>query len=280
MVWPAERNPPPRLNATPQMDPNRFKYGKHALGERDFEERLRVLCDTHLFPKKFLDSNDDEPESYDIELAILQRMVIHDLQDQIVVLTHKIHNSTKADRGMVENAEILLKRYTEAIRNYDFMNEQNSLAKSMDNLDPFLITTKTRAGFLLLRDHDMIPVPTDPPSWLRRVEKNIHKNHEWNKTRCILPGGSRSQKQQLMERKGLVARLTMGIAGGTAMIVPMVVMVLHKDLLTTLLVTSFSTLTFAGTLAMTGEGLTGETVLAAVAAYAAVLVVFVGASST
>lgn len=153
------------------------------------------------------------------------------------------------------------------------------MAKSLDTTDPFLITTRTRPGFMLLREHNMIPVPTDPPGWLRRVEKNIDEDQEWDRSRCILPGGSRSQRQEFIERKGLVERLTMGIAGGTAMIVPMLIMVLHKDLLTTLLVTSVSTLAFAGLLAIGGQGLKGDTVLAAVAAYAAVLVVFVGASS-
>lgn len=59
----------------------------------------------------------------------------------------------------------------------------------------------------------------------------------------------------------------------------MLIMVLHEDLLTTLLVTSISTLLLAAVLALKGQGLKGETVLAAVAAYAAVLVVFVEASS-
>ncbi|KAG8164163.1 hypothetical protein KVR01_006081 [Diaporthe batatas] len=280
VVVEAQRNPPPRLNATPQLDPNRFKFGKKALGDEAFGERLRILSDTHLFPKKFQRPGVNvAPESYDIELAILQRMVIHDLQDQLVNLTNDIHNSRNVSRGMMVVAGRLLREYTEAIRNYDFMREQNSLAKSMDTIDPFLITTKTRPGFMMLREHNMIPVPTDPPAWLRRVEKNIDEDQEWDRNQCILPGGSRSQRQEFIERKGLLERLTMGVAGGTALIIPMLIMVLHKDLLTTLLVTSVSTLIFAGLLAIGGKGLKGDTVLAAIAAYAAVLVVFVGASS-
>lgn len=74
-------------------------------------------------------------------------------------------------------------------------------------------------------------------------------------------------------------RLWMGILGGLALIGPMLLMVLHKDLLTTLVTTSVATLLFAVALALLGTRLRGETVLASVAAYAAVLVVFVGTSS-
>lgn len=113
LVVEAQRNPPPRLNATPQLDPDRFKFGKHALGDKPFGERLRILCDTHLCPKKFEGPDIDvAPESYDIELAILPRMVIHDLQDQLVNLTNDIHNSPNASRGMMAVAGRLLREYS------------------------------------------------------------------------------------------------------------------------------------------------------------------------
>lgn len=159
------------------------------------------------------------------------------------------------------------------------MREKKHLATSLGNIDPFLITTKTRLGFMLLREHNMIPAPEDGHNALRRVQNKIDEDYEWNKKRCILPEDSRSQRQREVERAELLQRLWMGVAGGLALIVPMLIMVLHRDLITTLLVASVSTLLFAGVLALRGQGLKGETVLSAVAAYAAVLVVFVGASS-
>lgn len=70
----------------------------------------------------------------------------------------------------------------------------------------------------------------------------------------------------------------MGLLGGLALISPMLLMVLHQDLLTTLLTVSVSTILFAGALAFFTR-LQGETMLASVAAYAAFLVVFVGTNT-
>lgn len=56
----------------------------------------------------------------------------------------------------------------------------------------------------------------------------------------------------------------------------MLVMVLHKDQVTTLATASVATMYFAVGLAYLGTNLKGQEVLACVAMYAAVLVMFVG----
>jgi hypothetical protein len=72
-------------------------------------------------------------------------------------------------------------------------------------------------------------------------------------------------------------RLLMGIIGGIALIGPMLLMVLHRDLDTSIITASVATFIFAS--GLTGvKSLAGKDVLAATAAYAAVLVVFVGSS--
>jgi hypothetical protein len=73
-------------------------------------------------------------------------------------------------------------------------------------------------------------------------------------------------------------RLWMGSFGGLALIVPMLVMVLHRSLRGSLIVSSVGTVLFAFALALAARSLRGMDVLAATAAYAAVLVVFVGTS--
>jgi hypothetical protein len=75
-------------------------------------------------------------------------------------------------------------------------------------------------------------------------------------------------------------RLWMGAFGGIALIGPMHLMVLHRDLHTSIITASVATTLFAIFLAVTARNLAGKDVLAAVAAYAAVLVVFVGTSMT
>lgn len=75
-------------------------------------------------------------------------------------------------------------------------------------------------------------------------------------------------------------RFTLGVFGGLAIIAPMLIMALSNSLVISLVVTSVTTMLFAVLLAlpMLGGGSDGQTVLAAVAAYAAILVVFVGTS--
>lgn len=73
-------------------------------------------------------------------------------------------------------------------------------------------------------------------------------------------------------------RLWMGAFGGIALIGPMLLMVLHRDLNTSIITASVATVLFALLLAVAARSLGGKDVLAATAAYAAVLVVFVGTS--
>jgi hypothetical protein len=69
--------------------------------------------------------------------------------------------------------------------------------------------------------------------------------------------------------------------GGIALMGPMLLlMVLRRDLNTSIITASVATVLFAIFLAVTARSLAGKDVLAAVAAYAAVLVVFVGTSMT
>ena len=75
-------------------------------------------------------------------------------------------------------------------------------------------------------------------------------------------------------------RLWMGGFGGIALIGPMLLMVLRRDLNTSIITASVATVLFAIFLAVTARSLAGKDVLAAVATYAAVFVVFVGTSMT
>lgn len=70
----------------------------------------------------------------------------------------------------------------------------------------------------------------------------------------------------------------MGLLGGLALITPMILMVLHKDTLTSLLTVSVATLVFPFLVAVYSHHRPLE-LFGVTAAYAAVLVVFVGSSS-
>lgn len=70
----------------------------------------------------------------------------------------------------------------------------------------------------------------------------------------------------------------MAMFGGVALIGPMLIMTLHPSRNTSLITVSVSTFLFAPLLAFIASDSAGKDVLGATAAYAAVLVVFVGSS--
>ena len=77
--------------------------------------------------------------------------------------------------------------------------------------------------------------------------------------------------------EALYARLIMALGGGFALVVRMLIMVLHPTLLTTLLTTSCFVFAVGVCLAVLMVESEPQDIIACTAAYAAVLVVFVGA---
>ena len=73
-------------------------------------------------------------------------------------------------------------------------------------------------------------------------------------------------------------RLRMGLFGGIALIVPMLIMALHPTRNTALITTSIVTIIFTTITAFGARDSSGKDVLLITAAYAAVFVVFVGSS--
>ncbi|KAH8587019.1 hypothetical protein B0O99DRAFT_642917 [Bisporella sp. PMI_857] len=87
---------------------------------------------------------------------------------------------------------------------------------------------------------------------------------------------ARSKKQKTDFR----IRLLIAASAGLALIVPMLIMTLHRTKLTSLLTTSFFVIAVAIVLAYVMEDAQNKDIVAATAAYAAVLVVFVGTAMT
>jgi hypothetical protein len=76
--------------------------------------------------------------------------------------------------------------------------------------------------------------------------------------------------------QAFLSRLAIALFGGAALIAPMLIMTLHPSKLTSLLTTSVFVVGVAEVLAWRLEDAKNQDVMAATAAYAAVLVVFVG----
>jgi hypothetical protein len=79
-------------------------------------------------------------------------------------------------------------------------------------------------------------------------------------------------------RKARISRLVMALFGGIALIIPTTIMAKNPGINLSLITTAIATALFALILALGATDSTGKDVLGATAAYAAVLVVFIGAS--
>ena len=86
-------------------------------------------------------------------------------------------------------------------------------------------------------------------------------------------------REKRSQKTALTERIIMAMFGGVALIAPMLIMTLHPSRNTSLITTSLATFIFALVLANGATNSAGKDVLAATAAYAAVLVVFVGTNT-
>lgn len=161
------------------------------------------------------------------------------------------------------------------------MSEKKEQSQAVGYADPFLITTVDRLSFILMEREGLFSHPSYTPEEIKGLTKQLRREStEWDPERNMLPGQSRTDMRKRNEVRLFFERFTLGVFGGVAIIAPMLIMALSNSLLVSLVVTSVTTILFAVLLAlpMIGGALDGKTVLAAVAAYAAILVVFVGTS--
>lgn len=89
-----------------------------------------------------------------------------------------------------------------------------------------------------------------------------------------------NKKAEVAEVAAFLLRLKTSLFGGFVLVVPMLIMSLHPTLLTTLLTTSVFVFAVAVIIAIQMKTAEDKDVLGTTAAYAAVLVVFVGTTTT
>lgn len=86
------------------------------------------------------------------------------------------------------------------------------------------------------------------------------------------------KRSKVKAAKALTARIIMAVGGGLALIAPMLIMTLHPTKLTRLLTSSCFIIAVAVALAAFMDTAEPKDIIASTAAYAAVLVIFVGAA--
>ncbi|RYP29233.1 hypothetical protein DL767_006832 [Monosporascus sp. MG133] len=120
----------------------------------------------------------------------------------------------------------------------------------------------------------LLPVPKPLRTFIRKILEPGERHPEDSDFREL----NREIRLEKEREEAFLHRLMMGSFGGLALIIPMLIMALLPGLKTSLITSSVATVCFASLMAQYEDNAAGKDILAAVAAYAAVLVVFVGAS--
>lgn len=110
---------------------------------------------------------------------------------------------------------------------------------------------------------------------IRTLEEEVEKHF---RDELIKANQSGIRKREMLTaKKRLWVRLAMALCGGLALVIPMLIMVLYPSKITSLVTTTCFVLVVAVGLAVFMRSSEPKDIVACTAAYAAVLVVFVGA---
>ncbi|OQV02942.1 hypothetical protein CLAIMM_08053 [Cladophialophora immunda] len=205
-----------------------------------------------------------------MNLTELQRLNLHALRKQLADIVLGIITDNSLDDKQAKTIRPLMSDYCNALRDYDYMKEKYIVDSSMD---PFYLITGKRCDHAILgtkiQDSKILEFLKDekPGEIWRTYLDGFDKS---------LMGGGRPWVREKENRTAFVRRFWFGLAGGLALIAPMLIIILHDDRTTAVTTASVATLLFAAVTASYHEhDASPLAVVGATAAYAAVLVVLV-----
>jgi hypothetical protein len=156
----------------------------------------------------------------------------------------------------------------DAVRDLDYMQQRAVDCGENDDDDLFYLKSSRELDRLAMEWACLIPDQVRPPGTLPVARDRYFPT---------LPGVARTVAIKANKSKHLLLRFSMASAGGLFLIVPVLVMANIPGRTSSLVTTCISMLIFAIGVTF-GTDLKADQVLGATAAYAAVLVVFVGTS--
>ena len=159
----------------------------------------------------------------------------------------------------------------EAQRNFEYMRECEARYPGDDERDPFYLKSTKVLQRQAMEDARLIPNHMRPKGRLPGALDRAHS--------AELPGTARGMANEEARAQQLTVRFFMAVVGGLALLIPMLVMTYYPGRNVSVVTTSVAMLIFAAMITL-GTQLAPDQVLGATAAYAAVLVVFVGTSLT
>ncbi|KAI0436542.1 hypothetical protein F4803DRAFT_541892 [Xylaria telfairii] len=205
----------------------------------------------------------DSGENTVLNVATLQRLVIFQLQLKIIkksgpIVQRRFGTSNPLDDDELKKA---LTEYAQAVRDWELMVDYNLKAAGDRDKDPFCISSKWKLTRQPMEDAGL------------RVKEDIY--HTGTLDAYIGVFKQRNKVNRDRSWKAFTLRLSMAVFGGVALIGPMLLMVLHNDMATDLATTSVAVFVVAIIISVYSTA-TPEGIVGTIAAYAAVLVVFVG----
>lgn len=181
-----------------------------------------------------------------------------------------------------ERLQILLRDYSEAMRNIDYLTGFSSAGHDAAAWQSRPVIPGMQ---IQTRDHfDYVSFPASAPgldqvrSVLKRILPAKHApNQRYSPARMGKVGltVSHTEVSRLVNR---LAWIIVAITGGVFLLVPMIIMTFATDAHMRLVVVSVAVLWFAVSVALVSKA-TNQELIAATAAYSAVLVVYVGTTS-
>ncbi|KAN0095156.1 hypothetical protein V8E51_015867 [Hyaloscypha variabilis] len=229
-----------------------------------------------------------------LNFKALQLLRIKSLQQELFTMQMRFTLGGFAAEEYPAKLELLdttLSNYGKALQNYELLSqntldsvpEGSSLFGAPEELiiKPLDFCPRSNLDYLLRRNKNT-KVQYSVKNWLQFTQlkdKAAGGDYILNESlqyRELDKDGqeSRAKKNAFSER------LRMALFGGLALLVPVIIMTLVHGQTASLVTTSVATVLFAFALAIFANDTSGKDILAATAAYAAVLVVFVGTSIT
>ncbi|KAK4229593.1 hypothetical protein QBC38DRAFT_471664 [Podospora fimiseda] len=209
-------------------------------------------------------SKDDQGKTV-LNLAVLQRMVLFQLEVDIIEKVGPLARRQFNGRNPLRDQELkkALADYAQGVRDWDLMVDHQLKATRDKTPDPFSIISDSRLLKKAMEDNKLPELAgnlTYPRGGLDKEVGTFRQRTKLNKARRL---------------KTAAQKFTMAMFGGVSLIGPMLLMVYWRDLTVVVVTTSLAVIIFAGILAWYSNGEPVD-IVSAVAAYAAVLVVFVG----
>ncbi|KAI1451625.1 hypothetical protein F4805DRAFT_471513 [Annulohypoxylon moriforme] len=179
---------------------------------------------------------------------------------------------TASDQADGNEVDELLQRYTDAVRNYETLSQTIQFHENPS----YEFLGRVQGIRIHERRHDV--QSNQSLSWLFEP-KTTFSVGSWQRTPLGFRELDKGNESQRFILEGIWSRLHMAVIGGVSLIAPVVYMTLRPSRVGNLVAASISTAVFAIILVIFAVDASGKDVLASTAAYAAVMVVFIGSSS-